>query len=80
MYYISCAQQERNKSSSTQQLDIFCKCASGSVGRAPPCQGGSRGFESRLALSENKKEISSRISQSVDKVRGESLGLFSFHN
>ena len=34
----------------------------------------------RLALSENKKEISSRISQSVDKVRGESLGLFSFHN
>ena len=25
-------------------------CASGSVGRAPPCQGGSRGFESRLAL------------------------------
>ena len=25
-------------------------CASGSVGGAPPCQGGGRGFESRLAL------------------------------
>ena len=25
-------------------------CDSGSVGRAPPCQGGNRGFESRLSL------------------------------
>ncbi len=26
------------------------KCANGSVGGAPPCQGGGRGFESRFAL------------------------------
>ena len=31
-----------------------CKlCDSGSVGRAPPCQGGNRGFESRLSLVES---------------------------
>ena len=30
---------------------VFKKCASGSVGRAQPCQGWGRGFESRLALS-----------------------------
>ena len=29
---------------------VFKKCASGSVGRAQPCQGWGRGFESRLAL------------------------------
>ena len=32
-------------------------CASGSVGGARPCQGRGRGFESRLALSFNKKDI-----------------------
>ena len=32
-------------------------CASGSVGGARPCQGRGRGFESRLALSFNKKGI-----------------------
>ena len=31
-------------------LDKSVLCASGSVGGAPPCQGGGRGFESRLAL------------------------------
>ncbi len=29
---------------------VFNKCASGSVGRARPCQGRGRGFEPRLAL------------------------------
>ena len=33
------------------------RCASGSVGGARPCQGRGRGFESRLALSFNKKGI-----------------------
>ena len=34
---------------------VFKKCASGSVGRAQPCQGWGRGFESRLALSYKKE-------------------------
>ena len=38
----------------TKQFHI---CASGSVGGARPCQGRGRGFESRLALSFNKKDI-----------------------
>ncbi len=32
----------------TSQINVIC--ASGSVGRASPCQGEGRGFESRLAL------------------------------
>ncbi len=34
---------------------VFDTCASGSVGRARPCQGRGRGFESRLALEEQKR-------------------------
>ena len=34
---------------------MFYECDSGSVGRAPPCQGGNRGFESRLSLFYLKK-------------------------
>ena len=31
-------------------LDIFINCESSSAGRARPCQGRGRGFESRLSL------------------------------
>ena len=31
---------------------LFYICGHGSVGRAPPCQGGGRGFESRRSLEE----------------------------